>query len=233
MAAKGRSGPISLRVYSPAVWSHLFTISGQQRDAAGSGRLQYGSGYLDAIKSRFYVDDYLSSAASVGQGVKEARAMKDTLAKADLHLQNWSQIRPNSIGRWPQTALQRRSFRSVALKQRKSLGELSTKRSSSRHQAGRKEPIRIWTEDARTNATPKKSRGSGKGKWNPQTRWQNWTGEAPLRAAAPAHPSGVSRVYDQDRSRVPSYVKGRYDYQLSFIRQHFWILRERQLVKKV
>ncbi|XP_032780196.2 uncharacterized protein LOC116918582 [Daphnia magna] len=44
---------------------------------------------LIAIKSKFYVDDYLSSVASVEQGVKEARAVSDALAKADLHLEGW------------------------------------------------------------------------------------------------------------------------------------------------
>ncbi|KZS01904.1 Uncharacterized protein APZ42_001286, partial [Daphnia magna] len=42
-----------------------------------------------AVRERFYVDDYLSSAATVAEAVQEASAVKNMLANADLNLQRW------------------------------------------------------------------------------------------------------------------------------------------------
>ncbi|KAI9558396.1 hypothetical protein GHT06_015176 [Daphnia sinensis] len=36
-----------------------------------------------------YVDDYLSSAKSLEEGIEEAVAVKETLAKGYMHLQGW------------------------------------------------------------------------------------------------------------------------------------------------
>ncbi|EFX67624.1 hypothetical protein DAPPUDRAFT_261363 [Daphnia pulex] len=36
-----------------------------------------------------YVDDYLGSARSVDEGMKEASLIRKTLADADLHFQDW------------------------------------------------------------------------------------------------------------------------------------------------
>lgn len=36
-----------------------------------------------------YVNDYLSSAATVVQGVPEARGVKRALSEGDMHLQGW------------------------------------------------------------------------------------------------------------------------------------------------
>ncbi|XP_057376189.1 uncharacterized protein LOC130697275 [Daphnia carinata] len=52
---------------------------------------------VQAILRKIYVDDYLGSAASVEEGVKEAIAVAETLASADLHLQGWISNSPDLI----------------------------------------------------------------------------------------------------------------------------------------
>ncbi|XP_057376361.1 uncharacterized protein LOC130697472 [Daphnia carinata] len=44
---------------------------------------------IDAINTKMYVDDYLSSATSLEEAIKEAVGVKETLAKGDMHLQRW------------------------------------------------------------------------------------------------------------------------------------------------
>ncbi|XP_045028164.1 uncharacterized protein LOC123471199 [Daphnia magna] len=44
---------------------------------------------IEAINTRMYVDDYLSSAKSLEEGIQEAVGVKETLAKGDMHLQSW------------------------------------------------------------------------------------------------------------------------------------------------
>lgn len=48
-----------------------------------------GEGAVDVVKRKIYVDDYLGSAKTMGEGVKEASIVKGALAKADLHFQDW------------------------------------------------------------------------------------------------------------------------------------------------
>ncbi|XP_032798967.1 uncharacterized protein LOC116935851 [Daphnia magna] len=61
---------------------------------------------IEAINQRMYVDDYLSSAKSVEEGIEEAVGIEETLAKGDMHLQGWisnsttflKTVAPASIG---------------------------------------------------------------------------------------------------------------------------------------
>ncbi|XP_032781189.2 uncharacterized protein LOC116919325 [Daphnia magna] len=66
---------------SPFVAIH--TIQRIAEDAGIEGKI------ATAVRERFYVDDYLSSAATVAEAVQEASAVKNMLANADLNLQRW------------------------------------------------------------------------------------------------------------------------------------------------
>jgi hypothetical protein len=44
---------------------------------------------VEAITTKLFVDDYLSSAATVEQGIQEAKGVMQVLSRGDMHLQDW------------------------------------------------------------------------------------------------------------------------------------------------
>ncbi|XP_057368275.1 uncharacterized protein LOC130689291 [Daphnia carinata] len=50
---------------------------------------EVGEEIANAVKTKMYVDDYLGSATTVDEAVKEAATVRKALAAADLHFQKW------------------------------------------------------------------------------------------------------------------------------------------------